>query len=386
MKMAGRLEAMGSPIYRGHTVKTKAGFVWNGKVSESNWGQMIKPLSWKRPRRIFACSMSDLFHEALPDEAIDRVFAVMALCPQHTFQVLTKRPERMRRYLSQAQGNIWDAMMGLPSRRVNYVVMRDGNPVIQAAPGWPLPNVWLGVSVEDQQRADERIPLLLETPAAKRFLSCEPLLGPVDLWPKLIGGVNVPGLDWVIVGGESGKGARPMHPDWARSLRDQCQAAGVPFFFKQWGSCLPCSWDGEDEHGNTGCYIIDEEHSSIDYDVLGRAMHASIPGVSRDFARFGHKNTGRSLDGREWSEFPGMTIGRRAMTKRKAMRPMMAMKPSKAQIAWLEKVRNTLLMRFVQPAAWSTIAACERAGWTKVDGGGETRLTALGRTVLGDQP
>jgi protein gp37 len=185
------------------------------------------PLSLRQPSRIFVNSVSDLFHEDVPDEFIDQVFAVMALADRHTFQVLTKRPK------------------------------------------WPLPNVWLGTSVEDQKAADERIPLLIETPAAIRFLSIEPLLGPVDLtdvrrhdgWRinALTGEEFLPGeivsghlgkIDWVIAGGESGsskQSPRPMHPDWARSLRDQCVAAGVPFLFKQWGE-----WGGLDNDGIGG--------------------------------------------------------------------------------------------------------------------------------------
>jgi protein gp37 len=231
MKMAGRLEMMGSPIYRGHTTKTKAGYVWNGKVAASNWGQMIKPLSWKKPRRIFVNSMSDLFHEAMPVEVIDQVFAVMALCPQHTFQLLTKRFSRMRDYcldrtMPGRVGKQMEAIGGDGKRGRGEV-------------GMPLPNVWLGASVEDQHAADYRVPALLETPAAVRFLSCEPLIGPVSLRKWL----TAPDddhlwqdngqLHWVIAGGESGPGHRRVDLDWMRSLRDQCAAAGTPFFGKQ---------------------------------------------------------------------------------------------------------------------------------------------------------
>jgi protein gp37 len=220
--------------------------VWNGKVEASNYGQMIKPLSWKKPRRIFVNSMSDLFHEDMPEAVIDQVFAVMALCPQHTFQVLTKRAERMRKYLIARNGMGNSALC----RAINAIPAALGNR--HGALEMPLPNVWLGVSVEDQQRADERIPHLLATPAEVRFLSCEPLLGPVDLAGYLDGhednGVDLsrdvgsrvgacigwtPPLDWIIAGGESGPGKRPMDLAWMRSLRDQCAAAGVPFFGKQ---------------------------------------------------------------------------------------------------------------------------------------------------------
>jgi protein gp37 len=229
------------------------------------------PLRWKRPRRIFVNSMSDLFHESVPDAFIDRVFAVMALSPQHTFQVLTKRAERMRSYLS-------DPMMGL---RVGGDIMRvaRGSASAEAATidithkltvgGRGLPNVWLGVSVENQRFADERIPQLLQTPAAIRFISAEPLLGPINFrWAQwdnhaphprraeqlpavqrdgreLAGSVSdldgLRMLDWVIVGGESGSGARPFDVDWARTIHQQCRKAGVACFIKQLGA-KPIGW------------------------------------------------------------------------------------------------------------------------------------------------
>ncbi len=227
MKMAGRLEAMGSPIYAGHTVKTKAGYVWNGKVAASNWGQMIKPMAWKKPRRIFVNSMSDLFHEDMPVDVIDQVFAVMAMCPQHTFQVLTKRSRRMRDYLQACDSRRADSIDG------KLIELGYDRP-LEALP-WPPSNVWLGVSVEDQDAANARIPDLLETPAAVRFLSCEPLLGPIEF--SKVPRFNRIALDlsrwWVICGGESGGGRRPMDLMWPRSLRDQCAFSGVPFFMKQ---------------------------------------------------------------------------------------------------------------------------------------------------------
>lgn len=190
--------------------------------------RLARPLGWKNPRCVFVNSMSDLFHPDVPFEFLDRVFAVMALASQHTFMICTKRPERMREYL-----RTYDRL--------------------PAALTWPYPNIWLGVTAESQEQADSRIPILLDTPAAKRFVSVEPMLGPVDLSPEgspgywynsLSDGSPVwRGPDWVICGGESGPGARPMHPDWARGLRDQCAAAGVPFFFKQWGEFCPTAED-----------------------------------------------------------------------------------------------------------------------------------------------
>lgn len=219
--------------------------------------RLDQPLRWKRSRKVFVNSMSDLFHPDVPDEFIDRVFAVMALAPQHVFQVLTKRPARMQEYLTRPAVDVrigLEAMaMCMDSVAATKGKSKLGSGILLKAsdinPGglatWPLPNVWLGVSVEDQAAADERIPLLLQTPSAVRWVSAEPLLGPVDL-PGLFfygvertGGVvplrerGYPMLDWVVVGGESGPNARPMNADWARSLRDQCAAAGVSFFMKQ---------------------------------------------------------------------------------------------------------------------------------------------------------
>jgi protein gp37 len=391
------------PHYEDTTKKVNGNAVWTGKVALAPDHILTAPLRWKKPRRVFVNSMGDLFHESVPDEWIDKVFAVMALTPQHTFQCLTKRANRMRAYCSAPDvthrvakaidaiqvdrehdpNEVWLAvpgyepyeasshgrvrrdgevlreqinpLYGRPSVTiwisnepttiyVHKLVLlahrgqpaegeeaghRNGNPadnrlanlrwitraqnqaekvrhgssggpakltrdqaseirlkrragakqqaladeygvsrslismiesgaVWPDALNWPLPNCWLGVSAEDQQRADERIPDLLATPAAVRFVSAEPLLGPVNLGriritpnhhtiiDALDGYANTGGpqpyrakLDWVIVGGESGPRARPMHPDWARQIRDQCVAAGTPFFFKQWGEYSP---------------------------------------------------------------------------------------------------------------------------------------------------
>lgn len=185
--------------------------------------KLYVPLKWRRPRRVFVNSMSDLFHDDVPDSFIARAFSVMARTPQHSYQILTKRHGRMRSLLSAPKFE-WDLFDILPAGfRMNVP--------------WPLPNVWLGVSVEDQKWADIRIPAMLDTPAAVRFLSCEPMLGPVRLadgWLTQLRAVR-PGIDWVIVGGESGPGARPMDLAWAQGLVEQCQAAGVAVFVKQLG-------------------------------------------------------------------------------------------------------------------------------------------------------
>jgi protein gp37 len=191
---------------------------------------LAQPLCWKKPRKVFVCSQTDLFGEWWTDGQIDRVFAVMALCPQHTFIVLTKRPERMQKYFK------WRdvARLNPPRDRVD-AIGREANeiwrsPICGSKPyplGFlmPLPNVWLGVSVERRENLN-RIDVLRATPAALRFLSLEPLL-------EDLGGLDLRGIDWVITGPESGVRARPMDEDWVRSLRDQCVAAGVAFFYKQ---------------------------------------------------------------------------------------------------------------------------------------------------------
>lgn len=180
-----------------------------------------QPLHWRRPRRIFVCSMTDLFGEFVTDAMISKVFAIMAVCPQHTFIVLTKRAQRMRDYMEETTGL--------------YVLGEET--------AWPLPNVWLGVSVEDQRRADERIPNLLQSPAAVRFVSAEPLLRRLDLkvWlaPAYEGDrrkqIAVPRIDWIIVGGESGAAARPFDLMWAGEIINECERYDVPVFVKQIG-------------------------------------------------------------------------------------------------------------------------------------------------------
>jgi len=206
--------------------------------------RLDQPLRWKKPRMIFVNSMSDLFHEDIPFKFVDKVFAAMALTPHHTYQVLTKRPERMVEYLSQVTLermalSVPKAMWKISKQIANAAIL--GNKTLKRKRcSWPLPNVWLGVSVEDQKTADERIPLLLSTPVAIRFVSYEPALGPISIEPympnKLWNDLETwrqPELSWIIVGGESGPKARPSHSDWFRSVRDQCKVSGVPFFMKQ---------------------------------------------------------------------------------------------------------------------------------------------------------
>lgn len=212
--------------------------------------RLVEPLKWRQPRRVFVNSMSDLFHEAVPFDFVDRIFAVMALCPRHTFQILTKRPERMAEYLATRTDQVSRAVLELFVKLVNRpgrLAEVLGRNFTSRGLAWRLANVWLGTSVENQEAADERIPHLLRCPGRVRFLSCEPLLSPVDL-SAFMGGpyVGLPGdvvhdrynfgIGWVIAGGESGPRSRPCLTGWLRDLRDQCGDAGVPFFLKQLGS------------------------------------------------------------------------------------------------------------------------------------------------------
>ncbi|AKF14422.1 hypothetical protein SEA_PHAYONCE_62 [Mycobacterium phage Phayonce] len=283
----------------------------NGFEVTSRPERLDQPLRWKRPRRIFVNSMADLFHDQVPDDYIARVFAVMALSDRHTFQVLTKRHGRMRALLrdGEFQQLVYEAWGTLDTPK--------GQPTMEdwPWPGWPLPNVWLGVSTENQQWADIRIPALLDTPAAVRFSSAEPLLGPIEMDSYLVDlpededGAPYPGhLDWVIVGGESGPGARPMHPDWARSLRDQCQAAGVPFLFKQRGEW---TWNEPGEFR-----MPTKPYSDRIAVMHGAGMTAMTksnpfnpferghPHWTTRIDRVGKKRAGRELDGRTWDQYP----------------------------------------------------------------------------------
>jgi len=286
---------------------------------------LLLPFKWKKPRMVFLNSMSDLFHRNIPFDFIDKVFAIMGLTRQHTYQILTKRPERMLEYFSVENDfdlyDRWnDAAIDLLTE-FNHDWHGDFNTI-------SLPNVWLGTSVENQKTADERIPFLIQVPAAVRFLSCEPLLGSIDLQKIFnlksdrlnseldsLRGINrvtdihfeettehlIRRLHWIIAGGESGHGARPMHPEWVRSLRDQSQAVGVAFFFKQWGEWFPASQDWK--------LKVHEYHSKAiaeDGGAWNTAWDLETWGA-RNFSnnfKLGKKRSGRLLDGREWNEFP----------------------------------------------------------------------------------
>lgn len=314
MRLAGtRLKD--HPSRKGLTIDTKAGPVWNGPVRLLE-DKLREPLRWTRPRRIFPCAHADLFADQVPDAWIDKVFAVIAGTPQHIYQVLTKRPARAKAYID-----------GLPERRrlmACHSALDDGP--------WPLPNVHLGVSVEDQARADERIPILLDTPAAVHWISAEPLLGPVDLSGWLFGPVEpcatcprdedcecgwkgrhtLPGqvgLDWIVAGGESGPGSRPMHPEWVREIRAQCEAAEVPFLFKQWGDWARdpeldrhfISSDITHQMGTVERLQASDGQYAVAWERLDDdGVHA----LGIQLKRIGKKAAGRLLDGVEHNGMP----------------------------------------------------------------------------------
>lgn len=341
-ELAGRFSGInsktGQPMWGHGFAETRNGVHrWTGKVALIE-DKLLAPLHWRAPMKIFVNSTSDLFHEKLPDEAIDRVFAVMAVASHHTFQILTKRPERMWLYMTNVEREaLW---MNAVANLMEKLGLRDDQvPILRRREPWlPLPNVWLGTSVEDQERADERIPALIDTSAAVRFISAEPLLGPIDLtelpshWDgedrplmrlNALRGVHKCGpavvdatakLDWVIAGGESGDTARPMHPEWARALRDQCTAAGVPFFFKQWGEYLPVgqSLPGFGKiHGATAVkpgrmklHYGGTPQEAPKHAFVERGVEFASTADGRLTFRVGKGAAGRLLDGREWNEFP----------------------------------------------------------------------------------
>jgi protein gp37 len=279
---------------------------------------LTQPIRWRKPRTIFVCSMTDLFADFVPVEWIDRMFAVMALTPWHTYQVLTKRAQRMHDVLLLVRATMGSETLGAYECIYNAMGMlgRDGHvepfPYRAAFPNgmpWPLPNVWLGVSAERQQEADERIPLLLQTPAAVRFISAEPLLGPIDLSfirlpaaPNALTSSTGPNLDWVIAGGESGStraaDASGLGAIAARSVR----AAGVPFFFKQWGEWAPSSRRTIGRPGRSLLATMSMIHRSTsqveDTAPVHQVRRADNP------ARVGKKAAGRLLDGVEHNGFP----------------------------------------------------------------------------------
>lgn len=326
MKMASRIQKMnrtgGSNSdyvnhYDGTTKSVNGKIVWTGKVATAPDKIFLQPLSRKAPTTYFVNSMSDLFHEGVPDEWIDRVFAVMALSPQHTFQVLTKRAQRIRDYFARSSGQFSNGAQLAVYRTIAGIASMEpprgfGLDALDAArrmavllehSGWPLKNVWLGVSTERQQEADERIPLLLQTPAAIRFISAEPLLGPIDMHLWML---THPAIDWVIAGGESGQSARPMSIQWVRELRRQCAAAKTSFFFKQWGEWCPARVQPS---GTPGRFAFgDYEHDrEVMVQVDSYPRQFTMFGSRSLMERVGKKAAGRHLDGVLHNGFPTRT-------------------------------------------------------------------------------
>ena len=260
-KMANRLKAMGAKGYE------------NGFAVTLHPDRLDEPLKRKKPTMYFVCSMGDLFHDDVPFEFIRKVWIIMIEARQHTFQVLTKRPDRMAEFLK----------THAPVRAMTGETYgKDFLPK----------NIWIGVTAENQEQADRRIPILLDTPAAVRFVSIEPMLGEINLQKLHRKMVNSAlaypcaeqylfDLDWVIVGGETGANARPMHPDWVRSIKEQCEESKVPFFFKQWGE-----------------YKTLPQGKS----VTGYKSHFWQDG--RQAVRVGKKQAGHLLDGVEYREMP----------------------------------------------------------------------------------
>jgi protein gp37 len=264
---------------------------------------LTQPLRWKRPRMIFVCSMTDLFAEFVEDRWLDRMFAVMGACEEkglgHTFQILTKRPARMLAWMNEHGHKSWNSCR-------------------LSTEAWPARNVWLGVSAERQQEWDERLEQLGQTPATVRFVSVEPMLGPIDpgnafdrAAPE---GSPYKPIDWIICGGESGPKARPMHPDWARSMRDDCAAAGVAFFFKQWGEYLPVgqSLPGFGKvHGATAVkpcrmklHYAGTPKQAPKHAFAERGVEFRSTTDDRLTFRVGKKAAGRLLDGVEYNAMP----------------------------------------------------------------------------------
>lgn len=258
--------------------------------------KLEEPLRWKKPRWVFVCSMGDLFHPEVPTNFQERVWRIMlgADAEKHIFLLLTKRPERMLKEIKHVYARIFG----------DYEMEHHRVP----------DNIWLGVTAENQQAADERIPVLLQTPAAVRFVSCEPLLGHIDLSafkpfdgecfcqddpkgckPRLTPNCPVTAIDWIICGGETGPGARPMHPDWVRSLRDQAVVAGVPFFFKSWGEYITSYEAGE--RSEERC-----QYKRTIGECWVKSAYTFPDG--QVMVRVGKKAAGRLLDGREWNEVP----------------------------------------------------------------------------------
>ncbi len=289
----------GSP-FEGLTRNTNSGVKWTGEIRLME-NMLTIPLKWREPRTCFVNSMTDLFHPDVPFDFIDKVFAVMAMCPHHTFIILTKRASRMAEYFQSPtrQWSVWQAQMMINTEAEEF--------------SWPLKNVWLLVSAEDQKTYDERVYHLMRTPAVVRGVSIEPQIGPINMYSRFES--NEYTNFWILNGGESGRKARPPHPDWFRTIRDQCAYAGIPYFFKQWGEWAP------DSHVsfNGPFFIRSSKHYIIDIDGRGEYYKYCTtydpdfkeldPPITKEnnawwMANTGKHESGNLLDGVQHLEFP----------------------------------------------------------------------------------
>ena len=280
--------------------------------------RLLQPLKWTRPRKVFVNSLSDMFHDEVDDDFIIRVFAMMALAQQHTFQLLTKRHGRMRSLLSNQRfregPSGWlsfeDCVRNVAFNERNNLLTSRQFPSLPNPDdiAWPLPNVWLGVSVEDQKAADLRVPALRQTPAAVRFLSCEPLLGDVtltDLDTTPNDSTETGAIDWVIVGGESGPKSRPMHPAWAETLQQQCARHDIAYFFKQYGDWAPVENldDTHDRGVQPGDLWLPARGYAVPVENANQSTVATLDQPTR-MRRVGKKTAGRLLAGRTHDDLP----------------------------------------------------------------------------------
>jgi protein gp37 len=313
MKLAGtRLKH--HPSRAGLTIEGPAGPVWNGVVRfNGHW--LRQPLGWKKPRMIFVCAHGDLFHESVLDDWLYRVYAVMAIAGWHTFQVLTKRAKRMAEFTRELCTPAGFERLEAAARSLGHTLKFDGTKTVAL----PLPNVWHGVSVEDQTRANERIPHLMSTRSAIIWVSAEPLLGPVDLtrimrssqnseWvycdnaltgmcSTQVGQHKSRAIDWVVVGGESAYDARPMHPDWAYALLNQCTEAGTAFLYKQTGAWVSA---GDPTFGTVKGRVAYIDRTGAFLDPPPQDENADCLTV----VHVGKKAAGRLLAGVEHNGFP----------------------------------------------------------------------------------
>ena len=302
MRLAGT-RLRNHPSRTGLTRESAAGPVWTGETRfNKQW--LKQPLKWKRRRKIFVVAHGDLFYEGVPDDCIDLVFVIMILARQHTFQVLTKRVARMAAYIASRSTPEGYAKLEAAARSIGHSLHDHGAP----AALWPLPNVWLGASVESQPYADARREPLRQVAAAGwiTWVSYEPALGPVN-W------TGWEFLRWFVAGGESGRGARPSHPVWHRNARDFCEATGVSFVFKQWGQWRPMHFHEIAKHAGMSVRLVSDGSRR----AIGDGCHHRAHQVEAMLAdptygwqvpilSVGKKRAGRQLDGVEHNEYPEM--------------------------------------------------------------------------------